>query len=246
MKEDTLNEKELINLAKQGGEVSKDAIGKLYELYHRYVEDEARKCLYKNEDLDEFCQEVWKRVIKSIPSYRGDTLKGLLGRAYAGTGKPSGIIGNYYLEFIRKKTSILQSAEELDYLSRTKPKKIHLISIETPVGEDDEGNTLLLKDVIPDESKSPLEILIEKETQQIVREEVEKLPNIYRYVILMRYFDGRPVKEISELLNIKEDDIYWRLSEAYEKLKVQLIKRMGENPLEEVNIYRSKKHNRRK
>ena len=136
MKDNQSNEKEILNLAGQGGEPGREALGKLYELYHGYVEAEARKCLYSNEDLDDFCNEVWKRTLQKIPSYQGDTLKGLLGKAYAG-GKPSGIIGNYYLEFIRKKTSILQSAEELDHLSRTQPKKMHFISIETPVGKDD-------------------------------------------------------------------------------------------------------------
>jgi RNA polymerase sigma factor (sigma-70 family) len=240
-------QKELLQQVRQGGDPAKEALSKLYDAYYSYVEYEANKLLYNEKDIEDFCQEVWKRAIQKLPTFDGDTLGQLLGKAPLRGEPPQGIIGHYYLKFVRDKVSILQSYSEEEDRREAQPKgKPRHYSIHSKAGMDDEGEVQFLKDIIPDESKSPLEILIEKETQQIVREEIEKLPNIYRYVILMRYFDERSTEEIAKLLNISIEDVWQRLSRGHEKLKEQLVKRMGENPIEEVNIYRSKKHNRRK
>jgi RNA polymerase sigma factor (sigma-70 family) len=243
-------QKQLLQQVKQGGDIAKQAFGKLYDAYYGYVEYEANKVFYNDRDVEDFCQEVWKRVIEKLPAFDGDTLGQLLGKVPLGAEPPHGIIGHYYLKFIRDKVSILQSysreKDRRDPLPKGKPRHYSLFAKAGRYKKDDGGEVYYLKDIIPSESKTPLEILIEKETRQIVREEIEKLPDIYRYVILMRYLDGRPCEEIARLLNISIGDVWERLSRAYEKLKEQLIKRMGKNPLEEVVIYRSKKYTKRK
>jgi RNA polymerase sigma factor (sigma-70 family) len=242
----TINERDLINLVRQGGPGAKDAIAQLYELYQPYMEEEAKQCLYNYEDLAEFCQEVWKRALEKLPFLAGDSLKPLLGKAYLGDDKPEGIIGRYYLDFIRKECSELGYYSELYHRKKAKKRKKKTLSLDAQVGEDQEGNPLFLKNLVPDNSQTPLEILLEKETRQIVVETIERLPRIYRYVILMRYFDGRTVKDIARLLNIAEEQVYLRLSRAYTQLKGLLIKRLGPNPLEEINIFRSREITRRK
>jgi RNA polymerase sigma factor (sigma-70 family) len=245
MKDEQTNEKELLNTARQGGDGAKDAIGKLYELYHGYVEKEARRCLYFTEDLDEFAQEVWKRVVDRIQFYKGDSLKGLLGKAYFGGGKPQGIIGNYYLEFIRAKSGGYYDPDE----ENVKPwKRVKIHSLYTPIGKakDDFGGekTVHLIDIIPAGTGMPMDFPFSEQAKQVVREEVQKLPKIYRYVVLMKYFDGRSCQEIAELLNISCDDVRQRLSRSYDKLKEQLIKRMIENPVADISRYMRRKHNK--
>lgn len=241
-----LNERELISLVKQGGDGAEDAITKLYELYQPYIEEEAKKCLYNYEDLEEFCIEVWKRLLEKLPFFEGDSLQPFLGKAYLGADKPQGIIGRYYLDFIRKDASELWHYSESYYKKKVKKRKQKTLDLDVQVGEDDEGKPLFLKDLIPNDSKTPLEILIEKETRQIVIEEIDKLPKIYRYPVLMRYFDGRTIEDIAGLLNIAQEQVYLRLSRAYTQLKKQLIKRLGPNPLEEINIYQSRELKRKK
>ncbi|MBI4712975.1 MAG: sigma-70 family RNA polymerase sigma factor [Planctomycetes bacterium] len=242
---DKLDEKELLRLARAGGEQGKDGLSKLYELYQPYVEDQAARCLFENEDLDEFCQEVWKRVIEGLPKYRGETLRGLLGQAYFGAGKPEGIIGYYYLEYLRHKSEILQfySKHQDRPDDEGKPK---IFSLDCPAAKDDQGKTLLLGDIIPDESPTPLEIAIDNERRQIIKEAIEKLPKGYRYIVYMRYFDNRPVKDIAMLMDIKEEQVYLCLSRACQMLKGLLEKKLGPNPLEEINIYSAKKKRGRK
>ncbi|MBI5778615.1 MAG: sigma-70 family RNA polymerase sigma factor [Planctomycetes bacterium] len=249
MKDEQVNEKELLDLTRQGGEPAKEAMAKLYELYHGYVEKEARRCLYSTEDLDEFTQEVWKRVVDRIQFYKGDSLKGLLGKAYFGGGKPQGIIGNYYLEFIRAKSPGYYDPDKDEDDKDDKPwKRIKIHSLYTPIGQakDDFGGekTLYLIDIIPAGTGMPMDFPFSDEAKQVVREEVQKLPKMYRYVVLMKYFDGRSCQEIAELLNISCDDVRQRLSRSYDKLKEQLIERMIENPVADISRYMRRKHNK--
>ena len=244
-------QKELLQQVRQGGLLAKEALGELYNAYYGYLEHEANKLFYNDRDIEDFCQEVWKRAIKRLPTFDGDTLGQLLGKAPLGSASPQGIIGYYYMEFVRQRVSILQSYSEETDRKEPQPKgRPRHYSLYAPAGkytkDEGGGGVFGLKDIISNESKSPLEILIEQETSQIVREEVEKLPKLYYYIICMRYFDGRATEEIARILNISIEDVWQRLSRGYEKLKAQLIQRMGENPLEEINIYRSKKQNRRK
>jgi RNA polymerase sigma factor (sigma-70 family) len=240
-----LDEKEQLRLAKAGGEEGKKALGELYNLYDDYVHDQAGRCLYEQEDLDDFCQEVWKRTIQQLPKYQGETLRGLLGKAYFGVGQPEGIIGHYYLKFIRDKSEILHYYSKTVDKPPARGEKAKIFSLQTRVGTDDHEVPIYLNDIIPDDTKSPLEIAIENETRDIVKSTIEKLPKGYRYVILMRYFDNRPVGEIATLLNIKEEQVYLRLSRANKMLKGLLEKKLGKDPLEEINIYSAKKMKRK-
>lgn len=234
-KKPPLDEKELLKTAQAGGPGSNEALTKLYELYHLYVESEATKCLYESEDIAAFCQEVWKRVIPALPFYEGETLRGLLGKAYCGVGTPQGIIGKYYTEFLRKQSFAVGEVDE--ETGKRRRRKIKTKSLTQPVGGDEDGNVLILEDIVPSKAPSPLEICIKKELAGIVKAEIMKLPKGYRYVVLMRYFDNRPLEEIANLMGISYDDARQRLCRAHKKLQNLLIKRLGKNPLEEVTLY---------
>ena len=91
-------EKELLNKIKAGSPETPAAFEKLFDAYNPYIESEASKCLmYEPDEIGDFCHEVWKRVYEKLPFFEGDSLRGLLGRAYLGGGQPAGIIGRYYL-----------------------------------------------------------------------------------------------------------------------------------------------------
>ncbi len=69
---------------------------------------------------------------------------------------------------------------------------------------------MLLKAEIPDDSE---------EIYSSLREKIAMLSKIYREIIILHYYDGLSVKEISERLGIPAGTVTWRLSEARGKLK---------------------------
>ncbi len=67
----------------------------------------------------------------------------------------------------------------------------------------------------PDESEN-------EEIYDFLRTKIAMLSEIYRDIIILYYYDGLSVKEISEKLNIPEGTVTWRLSAGRKKLKKEL------------------------
>lgn len=53
-------------------------------------------------------------------------------------------------------------------------------------------------------------------------EEITSLPTKYRIVIILYYYEGYKIKEISKILKITESSVKQRLKRAREKLKIEL------------------------
>lgn len=71
---------------------------------------------------------------------------------------------------------------------------------------------------------SPCDELISKETYELVLKEIEKLPQIYKDVIILERMHGYSKKEIANLLNISYDTVKKRCARAYKKLAEVLQK----------------------
>ena len=63
---------------------------------------------------------------------------------------------------------------------------------------------------------------LEKVESSNVLEEIEKLPQDYKTVIYLFYYEGYKVSEISSLMNVKENTVKTWLSRAREQLKQSL------------------------
>ena len=63
---------------------------------------------------------------------------------------------------------------------------------------------------------------IEKVEENNVMEEIEKLPQDYKTVIYLYYYEGYKVSEISKLMDTNENTIKTWLSRAREQLKENL------------------------
>lgn len=59
----------------------------------------------------------------------------------------------------------------------------------------------------------------QEEVYEALRRKIAMLSAIYRDIIVLYYYEGLSVKQISERLNIPEGTVTWRLSEARKKLK---------------------------
>lgn len=64
-----------------------------------------------------------------------------------------------------------------------------------------------LEDMIPSEDKGPEEDLLEKEMKELIIQEIEKLPEKKKLVIVLYYFEGLTFKEIAEILRMSESRV---------------------------------------
>lgn len=74
----------------------------------------------------------------------------------------------------------------------------------------------------------PEETLMETEQEATVWQELNRLDERHRIVVIMRYFQGLSVPEIADLLEINEGTIHSRLHTARERLRIALIHLHGE------------------
>lgn len=72
------------------------------------------------------------------------------------------------------------------------------------------------------EMKTPEKNIINEELKKHLEEAVDKLPQIYRTVFMMREVENMSVKETSECLQISESNVKVRLNRAKEYLKMNI------------------------
>lgn len=75
-----------------------------------------------------------------------------------------------------------------------------------------------------DQGESAEEIVLERINREILRERLSSLPFIYKEVLVLFYFEGLTVKEISHILREKEGTIKSKLSRGRKMLKNALVK----------------------
>ena len=102
-----------------------------------------------------------------------------------------------------------------------KEEREKVISLETKVKES-KGESLLLKDVIPDKRCLPHRHLEREELRKRLEEALESLPFEQRQVFILREHSQLPFKEIASLLNCSLNTALGRMRYALKNLRKQL------------------------
>lgn len=100
-----------------------------------------------------------------------------------------------------------------DYLRRNKNAASNVLT--SPIGGAsgaDDGRTMI--DLLEDELPLPEEAAMEGETQKLVQETVEQLPDHLKEILLLAYFERFAYKEIAEMLGIPVGTVKSRLHAA--------------------------------
>ncbi len=79
----------------------------------------------------------------------------------------------------------------------------------------------------PDPEPTALELALLKERQEVVCEAVRRLPEVFRNVVVLRYFMGVSAVEIARGEGVKAGTVRWRLHEALRRLWVLLQPTLG-------------------
>lgn len=99
-------------------------------------------------------------------------------------------------------------------------RKLKMISLDHPVREDE--NQSPLSSEIKNEELSPEETLLYSEKQKYIQRAIEKLPEIYRKVIVLRHQEELSYEQISEILHLPVGTVKARIFRAREILKKAL------------------------
>lgn len=86
------------------------------------------------------------------------------------------------------------------------------------------GPELNSSSILMDSTKEPLERVIQQELETLILVYIKKLPQIYREVILYRYYEDLSYAEIALRMGLSIEAVDQRLTRAKQKLRKQLFK----------------------
>ena len=108
----------------------------------------------------------------------------------------------------------------IDWTRKKRPKTISIL-----LCQDDEKADIY--DFVADYESNPEEILLRRENSDLIRQEVNKLPEIYSTVMIMYYLQDFSPQEISDILKVPRKTIDTRLFRARNLIKKKLTRKLG-------------------
>lgn len=79
-----------------------------------------------------------------------------------------------------------------------------------------------LLEVLPDREPGPVATVLDRETQTLVRQAVERLPLLFREPFLLRTQEDLGYTEIARILELTEETVRWRVCKARQMLLQEL------------------------
>ncbi|HXB62187.1 MAG TPA: sigma-70 family RNA polymerase sigma factor [Acidobacteriaceae bacterium] len=185
----------LVSELKAGSEA---AFALLIAQYHQPIYSVIARSLQDPSDAADITQEVFLKVFRGIGSFHGDaSLKTWLYRI-----------------------ALHEASNRRRWWSRHKKQEL---TIDSPVAESEYGgDALCLGDTLTDGGRSPFELAAEHETRMRVAAALQKLPENYRTVLVLREIEGFAYDEIAEILDIHIGTVKSRLLRGRAALKNHL------------------------
>ena len=102
-----------------------------------------------------------------------------------------------------------------DELRRRKRKPEVSLSV-----EDEEGNCG--EAYLESEEQSVEAVFLEQEQSATIKQSLQRLPEMYRSVVILRHYEGLKFREIAEVMEIPEGTVSSRMAEALNRLEEML------------------------
>lgn len=128
------------------------------------------------------------------------------------------------MEHIQAKTDVQNVRTWIGDVARTaiqyhrRRQQEPTISLDDPIGHDEDGNNMTLADTIPDTSEPSLNPAI----ADAMRDAVERLPQRTAEVMTMHYYDDKQIDEIAIMLGISAGTVKWHLATGRDLLRRHL------------------------
>jgi len=186
--------KQIIELAKVGGEESEAAFKTLVHEYQRTVYYLIFKIVRNPEDAQDLTQETFVKAFSSIHKFDP---------SFAFSTWIFKIATNCSIDFIRK-------------------KRMTLLSLNDNPTSDENYSGISLQ--IQDSDPIPSDILTKYERREILLSAVDKLPERYRKLVHLRYFEELSYEEVAASLQIPLGTVKAQLHRSRELLNDVLAK----------------------
>ncbi len=190
----------LVSELKAGSEA---AFALLIAQYHQPLYSVIARSLQDPSDAADITQEVFLKVFRGIGSFHGDaSLKTWLYRI-----------------------ALHEASNRRRWWSRHKRQEL---TMDSPIAEsEDGGESVCLGDTLTDGGRSPFELAAEHETKARVEAALQKLPENFRTVVVLREIEGFAYDEIAEILDIHIGTVKSRLLRGRAALKNHLLQSTG-------------------
>jgi RNA polymerase sigma factor (sigma-70 family) len=99
----------------------------------------------------------------------------------------------------------------------------------------------LLSNILPSSEPAPGDGVIEEEEIGLLKREIARLSEIRRKIVVMHYFEGKPLREIAGLLNIPVGTVKWHLNGSRGEIgkgmnMMRMTGNLGMSPIRFKNI----------
>lgn len=188
-----IDDRELVERFQRGDESAFDALVRRHSGRAYAI---AYGLLGNREDAEEVAQDVFIRVYRALDKFRGDS------------------------EFSTWMYRIATNLAKNKYRwNKSRGSKV-TDSLQAPI-DGTEGSDALYREV-SDDRMTPDEAIQVAELERRTREEMEKLPDVYREALMLRNVKGLSYEEIAELLGCKIGTVKSRINRAREELRIKL------------------------
>ncbi len=177
-----------------------EAFMKLIEPHERRLYNLALRITGSREDAEDVLQDTLLNALEHLHDFRGDAAFGTW----------------LYRITMHNAFRVLRQ------------RKGNTVSLEELVAERTEEEEPIPHPEFIAEWKDPAEIAEQNELKRILEEAIQKLPETYRAVFLLRDVEGLSTKEVAEILGISEGNVKVRLLRARLRLREILSHYFGD------------------
>ena len=181
-------------------EGSEEAYEQLLSRFQQPVYALALRLLNDQADACDVVQEVFLKVFRNINSFRGQSS----------------------LKTWIYRITVNEAHNARRWFYRHRRREVEL---------DEEPETARSwKEVIPDSSRSPYHVVLDREQHALIEAALEKINPIFREAVVLRDLSDLSYEEIADVLSVSLGTVKSRILRGREALRVELAERLEQSP----------------
>jgi RNA polymerase sigma-70 factor, ECF subfamily len=168
--------------------------------------------------IAKYHQPIYSLVARTIPdpADAADLTQDVFIKIYRGIG---GFNGDSSLRTWIYRIALREASNQRRWWGRHKRQEV---TIETEFGENNDGQSLCLKDTLVDAHESPFDRAASEEVRAKVEEELRRVPEPFHAVVVLRDIEGFSYEEVAEILGVNLGTVKSRLMRGRACLKARL------------------------